>query len=456
MDEHRLEEALIDVAGAAERLGVKAETIYAYVSRGLLRRVQSDDSRRSLLYAAEVEDLARRGKPRHRAGAFELAIESAVTALGPDRPYFRGIDALELAGRESFERVAEWLWSGTWLDAAVLPGLWRPREPGIAAARAAQAQLPPAAPPIDRLQVTISVLSATDPVRFQLDPAAVIATARRLIPNMVEALPPVTTSTRREPGNSIAHRLWPKLSPLPPSPKLVAALEAALVLLADHELAASTLAARVAASVRADPYAVVAAGLGVLVGPMHGGASLGVERLLRSIPTPASAASVLGEHLRRDERIPGIGHAVYKDGDARATRLLEILEAAAGGAERPAGARAKRRASAPTKGPAAVRVDQPAAARAERPAAGAARLAVSQAVVAELRSRRLPEINIDFAVATLVEVAGMIEGSGQAIFAIARAAGWLAHALEEYQARKPLRPRTIYSGPPIPARPHDR
>ena len=72
-----------------------------------------------------------------------------------------------------------------------------------------------------------------------------------------------------------------------------------------------------------------------------------------------------------------------------------------------------------------------------------------------MRSRQLPEINIDFAVATLVEVAGMLEGSGQAIFAIARTAGWLAHALEEYQGRRPLRPRTIYTGPPIPSRPDD-
>jgi citrate synthase len=413
MVEGPTEQDLIDVAGAAERLGVKPETIYAYVSRGLLRRLQSDDSRRSLLYAAEVEGLARKGKPRHRAGAFELAIESAVTALGPDRPYFRGLDALELAGRNSFESVAEWLWAGTWRDAAALSNLWRPNEPAVAAARAAQAQLPASAPPIDRLQVTISVLSATDPVRFQLDPAAVIATARRLIPSLVDALPPVTRSTRKGPGGSLAQRLWPKLSPRSPIPKLVAALDAALVLLADHELAASTLAARVAASVRADPYAVVAAGLGVLVGPMHGGASLGVERLLRSIRTPEAAAAVLGDHLRRDERIPGIGHAVYKNGDGRATRLLRIVEDASAGNER---------------------------------------LAVAHAVLAELRARQLSEINIDFAVATLVDVAGMLEGSAQAIFAVARTAGWIAHALEEYQGRKPLRPRTIYTGPPIPAR----
>jgi citrate synthase len=413
MVEGSTEQDLIDVAGAAERLGVKPETVYAYVSRGLLRRLQSDDSRRSLLYAAEVEDLARKGKPRHRAGAFELAIESAVTALGPDRPYFRGIDALDLAGRKSYESVAEWLWAGTWRDPATLASLWRPNEPAVVAARAAQAQLPSSAPPIDRLQVTISVLSATDPVRFQLDPAAVIATARRLIPGMVDALPPATRATRKGPGRSMAQRLWPKLSTRAASPQLVAALDAALVLLSDHELAASTLAARVAASVRADPYAVVAAGLGVLVGPMHGGASLGVERLLRSIPNPAAAASVLGDHLRRDERIPGIGHAVYKNGDGRATRLLRLVEDACAGGER---------------------------------------LAVAHALLAELRARQLPEINIDFAVATLVDVAGMLEGSAQAIFAVARTAGWLAHALEEYQGRKPLRPRTIYTGPPIPSR----
>ena len=85
-----------------------------------------------------------------------------------------------------------------------------------------------------------------------------------------------------------------------------------MVLLADHELAASTLAARVAASMRADPYAVVATGLGAVGGALHGGASFGAEVMLRSAARPEEAARVVGDLLRRGERIPGFGHFVYR------------------------------------------------------------------------------------------------------------------------------------------------
>jgi citrate synthase len=186
-------------------------------------------------------------------------------------------------------------------------------------------------------------------------------------------------------------------------------VQAALVLLADHELAASTLAARVAASVRADPYAVVATGLGAVGGALHGGASLGAELMLAAASKPADAPRVVGELLRRGERIPGFGHFVYVTGDPRAVRLLSMI-----------------RALAP---------DSP-------------RLAVADAVLAEARRRGLPEPNIDFALAALADVAGLIRGAGEAVFAVARSAGWLAHALEEYARKTPIRPRAIYTGPP--------
>ncbi|MCO5975066.1 citrate/2-methylcitrate synthase, partial [Actinoallomurus soli] len=218
--------------------------------------------------------------------------------------------------------------------------------------------------------------------------------------------------TRQEPWpaqGSIAARLWPRLTAEEPRPAAVRALNAALVLLADHELAASTLAARVAASVRADPYAVVMAGLGAAGGGLHGGASLGAEALLAEIAAPGRAARVIGERLRRGERVPGFGGVVYPARDGRAGCLLDLVRAAAPGHER---------------------------------------LAVAEAVLAEARSRGLPGVNIDFALATLGAVTGMSRGAGEAIFAVARTAGWLAHALEEYARGTPLRPRAIYTGPP--------
>ncbi|WP_279499821.1 citrate/2-methylcitrate synthase [Actinomadura rubrisoli] len=208
----------------------------------------------------------------------------------------------------------------------------------------------------------------------------------------------------------IAVRLWGKLCPGPPEPRLLRVFEAALVLLADHELAASTVAARVGASVRADPYAVVVSGLGVLSGALHGGASYGAERLLAEVGAGASAARVLGERLRGGERIPGFGHIIYKAGDGRATFLLDLIRDAAPGNER---------------------------------------LAAAEAVLDEARRRRLPEPNIDFALAVLGAVAGLVPGAGEALVAIARTAGWLAHALEEYGRRTPLRPRAVYTGPPL-------
>lgn len=464
----------IDAAAAAERLGVKPATLYAYVSRGVLRRRHDESSRRSLFDAAQVEELARKGKPRRRPGPSELAIESSVTALGPDRPYYRGRDALALATGHHFEAVAEWLWTGDEAALAADPGAnpgakaatpgggavtsgggavtsgggvaalggWRASDEGLRAARAAQSGLPSGLLPLDRLQVITTALAATDPLRVHIDPEGVLATGRSLIAGMVDALPPATRLTgtvargaasaappivtgvlgatddlpthaegEAQRQATIAARLWRALCPDEPTPGLLRAFEAAMVLLADHELAASTLAARVAASVRADPYAVVTAGLGVLSGPLHGGASYAAERLLAEAGTPEHVPRVIGDRLRAGERIPGFGHSVYKSGDGRATVLLDLVRDAA---------------------------------------PGHPHVAVADAVLAEARRRRLPEPNIDFGLALLGGVAGLVPGAGEAVFAVARVAGWLAHALEEYGGSSPLRPRAVYVGPPIP------
>ncbi|GAA1741216.1 citrate synthase [Nonomuraea bangladeshensis] len=405
----------IDAATAAERLGVKPATLYAYVSRGVLQRRHADDGRRSLFSAEEIERLARRGRPRSQPP--ELVIESAVTALGVDRPYYRGADALELARRHPFETVATWLWTATSAPLSHPPGSdasadggdggpWRGEEEALRAAVAAQRDLPADLLPLDRLQVITTVLGASDSLRFQLDRASVAATGRRLIAGLVDALPALSEPA----GESIAARLWSRLCPQPATPALLDALRAALVLLADHELAASTLAARVAASAKADPYAVVLTGLGVLGGPLHGGASYGAERLLREVAEPGQAARAVAERVRRGERVPGFGHSVYKNGDGRGAVLLDLVERAVPGHDR---------------------------------------IAAAEALAAEMRRRRLPERNVDFALAVLTAVAGMTPGAGEAIFAVARVAGWLAHAMEEYERGSLLRLRASYTGPPI-------
>ncbi len=205
----------------------------------------------------------------------------------------------------------------------------------------------------------------------------------------------------------MAARLAAALCTRPAPAGLIRVLNAALVLLADHELAASTLAARVAASMRADPYAVVATGLGAMGGALHGGAALGAELMLGSANSAADAPRVVGDLLRRGERLPGFGHFVYTSGDPRANLLLQLI------------------------------ADY---------APGSPQLAIAMAVTDEARRRALPEPNIEFALAVLAHVAGMVRGAGEAVFATGRTAGWLAHALEEYERNIPIRPRGVYTG----------
>jgi citrate synthase len=392
------------VEQAAERLGVKPATVYAYVSRGALTRRRAGDGH-SLFDVSEVERLARRGRPRRTGGTPELIIESAVTRLGEDRQYYRGRDAVDLAEWCHLEDIAQWLWTG---DESALARprpdrpAWTASEEAVAAGRLAQHGLPDNVLPLERLQVITPVLAAYDPLRLAPSDAAVAEIGRSLIAGMIDCLPP-----DHQGYGPLFLRLWTRLTPRSLDPHWTGVLRAAMVLAADHELAASTLAVRVAASVRADPYAVVSAGLGTTSGALHGGASLGAEALLAEIDKPAHAAQVIEQRLRRGERIPGFGHKVYRAGDGRATALFDRIRAAA----------PKDR-----------------------------RLAVAEAVLAEARRRKLPPMNIDFALATLVNATGMQSGSGEAIFAISRTVGWLAHAMEEYAKPMRFRLRAVYIG----------
>ena len=217
----------IDAAEAARRLEVKPATLYAYVSRGLLTRRRHTDGRRSLFDPAEIAALHRRGST-DQAGPF--AFTSAITSLGADRPFFRGRDALQLARTSSYESVAGWLWTGTDSESQKP---WATRDAGVQAAVAAQAALPRDVLALDRLQLIVTTLGVMDPMRFNLDADAVVATARSLIAGMIDALPSVS---RRKPATtaSMPLRLWPKLTARAPDQPLVDTLRAALILLADH------------------------------------------------------------------------------------------------------------------------------------------------------------------------------------------------------------------------------
>src|SRR5215217_7463543 len=416
-----MSERRLTTAEAAERLGVKPATLYAYVSRGLLTRERAPDGRASTFDPAEIDRLARPGRPRRgRRPATDLVLPSAITTIAHGIPWYRGLPVPDLAGSRSFEEVATWLWTGQFPDPAPP---WRAGAAALKAGRRAQAALPSAALPLERIRVIAAALAAGDELRLELYPAAVTAAGRSLVAGLVDCPPhlapgPPGASPDRwrrgreapRPGpGSIAARLWGGLSPLDPELALVGTVDAALVLLADHELAASTVAARVAASVRADPYAVVSAGLATVSGTLHGGASLGIEALLDEIDRPERAATVVGARLRRGERLRGFGHRLYPDGDPRAGFLLTRLRVTA---------------------------------------AGSPRMAVVDALLDATTRRGLPEPNVDLALAALAHVTAMTRGAAEAIFAVARTAGWVAHGLEEYDRTTPIRPRAVYTGPP--------
>jgi citrate synthase len=396
----------------------------------MLTRRRGEDGRSSLFDADEVARLTEKGQPRRAAGTGDFVIESELTEVADGRFRYRGLEVTKLALWRPFEEVAGWLWTGSFgkpggpgdrhppvKDLVTQP--WQATPEAVAAGTGAQAALPEGTLPLERLRVIVPAMAATDLLRLHLDPPAVVAAGRNIIAGMVDCLPdpsgagtasagaPSIPNARLAEGG-IAGRFWYRICPRRPDPGLLGALRAAMALLADHELAASTFAARMAASVRADPYAVVATGLGALgTSRRYGGASLGAETMLAAARDPADAARVVGDLLRRGERIPGIGD--FSDHpDPRAKALLDLVKKAA---------------------------------------PRSARYAVAAAVLDETRRRALPEPNIDFALATLANVAGMIPGAGEAIFAVARTAGWIAHAMEEYAKNVPLRPRTVYIGP---------
>jgi len=388
---------------AMARLGVKAQTLYAYVSRGLIGRERVPGTRTSRYRRADVERLAARARRGAIGPGPEIVVDSAITSLDPGgRLAYRGWDVVRAAAEARYEAVAAWLW-----------GVDDPGEPWIAppdacaVARRAQAVLAPDARIADRLRVTAAVIAPCDPLRNDRRPAAVAARARALIATLVEALPLVGDRVPA-PDAPLARRLWPRLTALAPTRARIALLDRALVLLADHELAASTLAARIAASAWADPYLVVSAGLAAAGGPLHAGASEAVRALVAEIVAGTPAAVAVGQRLRDEGGVPGFGHAVYEGPDPRARSLLDAL------------------------------------ARARAPRAVSDALASVAGIVAE-DGEAHP--NIDFALGGMAEAMAMVDGAGEAVFVLARCAGWIAHALEEYPHRLRYRIRAAYTGP---------
>ncbi|HMQ35103.1 MAG TPA: citrate synthase family protein [Chloroflexaceae bacterium] len=397
---------------AAAELGVSRATLYAYVSRGLIRSLPAPGDPRARRYSAEdvarlkAQHEQRRAPERAAAAALEWGapvLESGLTLIAPEGLYYRGHDAIALAEGCAIEQVAALLWAGELPardQAAFAPG------PGLAALPGGADELLAGLAPMQRFQAALPLAAARDEAAYDLRPAAVTRTGGRI----VQLLAALLGATGDGP---VAARLQRRLAP--ERPEATALLDMALVLCADHELNVSAFAARCVASAAATPYAVVSAGLAALEGARHGGQAARATALLREVGEPGRARQVLADRLRRGDAIPGFGHRLYPGGDPRGAALLERVSAVYPGA----------------------------------PA-----VALGRAISAEARRLLGEGPTMDLALAVLAETLQSPPGTEVALFALGRSVGWVAHAIEEYAQGRLIRPRASYTGPPpaVPCR----
>jgi citrate synthase len=370
---------------AMERLGVRPQTLYAYVSRGRVEaRPDADDPRRSLYRAADIAGLRQRKARGRKAAAVaedaiawgEPVLASAITTIRDGRLYYRGRDAVELARTETLESLARFL------------------RGGFGGTSGERATIFPSSPSArTRAFLALAGRAAADPPTRGRAPTALADEAAGLLDLLADA---VAGEIRDGPIHTRLARAWGVESAGGGE-----AIRMALALLADHELNASTFAARVTASTGASLAASALAGLSALSGPLHGGMAPRVATLIGEAGRLGAEAAVRAR-LAQGLAIPGFGHQLYPGGDPRARALLAALPPA--------------------------------------PALDAVRLA------AEAQTGQTA--NVDYALTALVALLGLPGDAAFLLFAVGRCAGWLAHALEQVQTGQLIRPRARYVGPP--------
>ncbi|MBX3456315.1 citrate synthase family protein [Ferrovibrio sp.] len=388
----------LDAAKAAKSLGVSRATLYAYVSRGLIRSSAADgDTRQRLYNAHDVEALKKRkavGRRPREAAAQSLdwglpVLSSGITLIENGRLYYRGQDAARLAETATLEDVARLLWQceaqNPFIADQALPPPW---QPGLLKRLAAL-------PLIERCQAMLPLIAAGRATAWQRDASRLWSGAAALLRALAAA------TSLSEPDAQPIHLHLARAWQLKPSGADI--LRRVLVLLADHEFNASAFAVRVVASTGASLGACLTGGLAALSGPLHGGTTSLVELLLQEIDTVGDAAAVVEARLRRGEGVPGFEHQLYPEGDPRAAALLPLLP----------------------------------------------RDASRNALAAVMRdgAGKLP--NVDFALVSVRRALRLPKDSALALFAIGRTVGWIAHALEQHREGKLIRPRARYTGPAI-------
>jgi citrate synthase len=392
----------ISSAEAARQLGVSSATLYAYVSRGLLRSEGTTGRRERRYRADDIARLKRRravGRKAESIAANALdfgtpVLESSLTLIENGRLYYRGHDAARLARSSSLEQVAQLLW-----DCDDRP-FGAKNLPAMSAALRAAWNATPTLSMIDRCLILLPAAARWDHPSWVEDRSAMLETGARILRLLAAA---VTA------GPASALPIHEQLAAAWQVPAdRVPLLRAALVLSADHEFNASTFAARVVASTGAHLYGATVAGLAAIGGPRHGGLTRRVANLFDNLGKADDPEVELARLVRDHARIPGFGHPLYPDGDIRAATLLGLLRE--------------------------LLPRSPERAFAEWVEEAAARLTHA-------------EPNIDFAIVALERVLGLPHDSALGLFLLGRTVGWIAHALEQAATGTLIRPRARYIGP---------
>jgi len=384
------------------RLGIAPATLYAYVSRGLIRSEETPHSRSKRYWA---EDVARLLDRRELKKAPEQVVsrsldwgtpllDSEICLIQAGQFYYRGQNACELSQSQTFEAVLALLWQSPPPDWALALESLKPlsllqRKSDLSSDR----------DPLWVLQNQLLALAAAEPRCWDLRPEGVLRTGTQILALMTHSL------CGQAPGErGLAQTLaenW-----LPGSAMAAPLLNQALILCAEHELNISSFAVRCAASAGCHPVQAFLAGLACFSGTRHGGAWARVESLLQESERADSPLQALSSRLQRGEPLYGFSHPLYPEGDPRWKALQSALPMAVNSSE---GSLLNKVAEAAFQ----LSAEQP---------------------------------NLDFALVALCRLLGLPLHCAPAIFALGRAVGWLAHLQEEYALKRLIRPRARYTG----------
>ena len=319
-------------------------------------------------------------------------MDTEIATITEDGPIYRGVNCVDLAENDTLEHTATLLWDVSEVDPFAANNCPEVSDEMRAIAAAARR-----AAPIERAIAVLALASSADPHAFTRahDGRGMVGAriVRLLVATMLNAEPSA------EPLHQQIATAW-----APDNKHAGDLIRRTLVLLADHALNASTFTARCAASTGLNLYDAVIAGLAALKGPRHGGAGVLASQLVKTL-VDRDVEPMVRERVALGERFAGNNHGVYKRGDPRAQSLLNALA----------------RAGAPRK--------------------------FTREVPERIAEATGEFVNIDYVLAVLVRALRCPPGSELALFAMARSVGWIAHASEQLQLGKLIRPRARYVGP---------